>query len=642
MSTRRRLFLVIRVGIALVVLSLSMGRGIVLPRISFAQAEEDWSEPVLLSTTTDHSWFADLVVDGQGRVHVVWDSGIPALGLEEPGMSMTMHAVREVDGTWSEPNDIAVGSDAEVSRPAIALDRLGVLHMVFRPSGDLHYSQVDAEDAHIASAWRSPYLLDHGPPNYRPDIALDSQGVIHVVWYESVPVNLSEEEIFRTERATHLSDIFYRRSTDDGRTWSPPMNLSHTPNVGSGRVQIEIDTQDGIHVTWEEGWDRNAQNDVAGADPVCGMYIHSRDGGQTWSAPEVFDMPQTATLRFPDAYSRYETGLRQLVSRFDRQHPRYSEVLVYLKWLTDNILQTQQAEEDQTSGDVLVVLAAERALAGLESERTAILARLDELASSVLGISFDELCDLDAATAEQELLEPLPQADNTQMTLGLDGENGVLLLWRSRELRGLYYAWSEDGGATWETVEQVPGLYARPWNEPYDAYHMATDSRGYIHLVLVGTIQEPTDDRQRIPLGVYHLSWDGETWSEPQLIVSYSIPSIPEYPKIAVGGGNQLHVVWGLRPEGLWAEGQQIWYSELEIDAPPEGLIPTPTSTPASTAVPTPAFVRTATPLPTVNPGSSSIPSGLYTERDDLARLALALSPVLLVVLVAAIKKIRR
>lgn len=636
MSARKRRSLLTGFLITLIVAVLPVKRGGIHSKVVFAQAVEEWSEPVLLSTNTVHSWFADVAVDGQGRVHVVWDSGIPPRSLDDPGLSLTMYSVRDLDGSWSEPNDIATGDSAELSRPAIALDRAGLLHMAFRPSGIVYYSQANSRDAHSAQAWRYPHRLSTSEITYMPGIAVDSQGIIHVVWCEWVPVELSEEEIFRDHRSPYLSDIFYRRSADGGTTWSAPLNLSRTPNVGSGRVQIKIDAQDVIHVTWEEGWDRNAQNDVAGASPVCGMYVHSLDGGYTWSTPKVLDMPRTVSVHSPDAYSRYETGLRQLLSRIDRDHSRYSEALVYQRWLIENISETREESDSDTP-------RAQQAILTLEAERATIMGRLNELALSVVGKSFDALCDLSTSTMDYEPVEHLPQADNTQMTLGLDNDGGVLLVWRSRELKRLYYTWSEDGGITWGSVEQVPGIYARPWNEPYDAYDAASDSMGHIHVVMVATTVSPEIEERNPPLGVYHLTWDGKSWSEPQLIAHYPEPSIPEYPKIAVGQGNHLHVVWGLRPEGIWEHDMQIWYSELEISAPLEepALAPTPTAAPTMT--PTPALVPTATPFPTLGPEGSGVPEGLYTEQDDLAWLALALSPVLLVMMILiAIKWVRR
>jgi hypothetical protein len=53
------------------------------------------------------------------------------------------------------------------------------------------------------------------------------------------------------------------------------------------------------------------------------------------------DEPSPSIRQF-DAYSRYETGLRQLRNRVEQDHPRYSDFLVCQQRLTDNIAKSRQ------------------------------------------------------------------------------------------------------------------------------------------------------------------------------------------------------------------------------------------------------------------------------------------------------------
>jgi hypothetical protein len=360
------------------------------------------------------------------------------------------------------------------------------------------------------------------------------------------------------------------------------------------------------------------------------MYIRSQDGGRTWSTPKVIDSPRVEEIHPPDTYSRYETGLRQLLTRMSRDSNRYSEALVYERLLMGNISEAREAQEDTDDADEL-----KNELSALEVERTAVITSLNDLALSVLGKSFDELSDLSMSDVEQEASYRLPQGDNAQIALGVDNDKGVLLVWRSRDLRRLYYTWSEDDGITWSDVQQVPSIYARPWSHVFDRYDAATDSLGHIHIVLVATTLSPDESRDP-PLDLYHISWDGEDWSEPRLIAHYPKPSVPENPKITTSRGNHLHVVWYVRPEGDWERNTQICYSDLEIDAPTQEPVPSPTPTATPTLTPTPVPLPTVTPFPTLKPDDSSVPEGLYTENDDLIRLALALSPVVLLVAILA------
>lgn len=90
---------------------------------------------------------------------------------------------------------------------------------------------------------------------------------------------------------------------------------------------------------------------------------------------------------YSDHYSRYETGLNQLLNRLDRDHPRYFEALVYRQRLLENISRTWRF------GDTHMRRA----------ERAEIMDQLNELVLSVLGISFNELCNLPPYITRQEL-----------------------------------------------------------------------------------------------------------------------------------------------------------------------------------------------------------------------------------------------
>lgn len=81
-------------------------------------------------------------------------------------------------------------------------------------------------------------------------------------------------------------DVFYRHSTDGGNNWSAPINLSDS-FAGSGKPQLHVGGGGNVYVTWEEGEGFNAR---AGY-PVGSIYVHSSDGGSTWTEPSMFSSP---------------------------------------------------------------------------------------------------------------------------------------------------------------------------------------------------------------------------------------------------------------------------------------------------------------------------------------------------------------
>jgi len=98
-----------------------------------------------------------------------------------------------------------------------------------------------------------------------------------------------------------------------------------------------------------------------------------------------------------DDFSIYETGLCQLTRRIQQSHSHYSDVLVYQQRLTENINRSRRYGDTDTN----------------RAERSEIIERLNGLALSILGITFNELC--------KEPRHNLPQPDYAQF-VGRDCE----------------------------------------------------------------------------------------------------------------------------------------------------------------------------------------------------------------------------
>ncbi len=482
--------------------------------------EDGWSEPVQISPPDLNGWFGDPAVDSRGDVHVVWDAVYPPASPGEEGIGVTLYAVRH-EGRWRAANDIEVHDITAVARPAIACDGADRLHLLFRRHQAVYYTQARAELAWSARAWREPHRISGLFSTYIPDLLIGPDGTIHAFWAEWVPVTLSEEERFREQRSPYLADIFYRASRDGGAHWSKAVNLSQTPNVGSGRVSVAMDGLGGLHVAWDEGWDRVSLD----GEPQRVAYAHSLDGGLTWSEPLVFSPTQ-------DTYA--------------------------------------------------------------------------------------------------------------QMTVGTGRDGQVLLVWRTLTSNRLLYAHSEDRGSTWSEPQPIPGFYARLWRSPFDAYDMATDALGRIHLVAVGDTSPTTP---RSPESLYHLVWDGERWSEIEPVALYPGPANPEFPRITIEKGYRLHVVWFVRPEGIVTQGVKVWYAERALDdvepRPQPTWTPTPMPSPTVTPPPAPTPTVTPTPLPSDHGGS---PPGadLYTESDELRILLISLAGLFVVLLAVVVSRLLR
>lgn len=464
-----------------------------------------WSEPVMLSTNTVSSWWSDVAVDDYGRAYVVWDSGHL---VDDEQNDLLMYSAW--DGQkWLEARDIVLTARGGWTvRPAITVGQDNTLHVTYRGYTMIYYTQSPANSAENAASWTIHHRLSGSQAAYYSDIAIDSKGHIHVIWSEMI---LLEDNPI----CPHCSDIFYRHSTDGGRTWSSPKDLSKS-YFGSEKPQIKIDRHNGIHVVWEEGeafWSHEGY-------PIASGYVHSLDGGDTWSEPTFF--------------------------------------------------------------------------------------------SSVWGP---------------------PQ----QITLGFGRENELVVVWRVPADNTLFYQHSIDNGASWSRPFPIPGVVAKDWTDwSLDSYDAATDSGGNVHLVVLGRLS-PSEES----LSVLHLVWNGMTWSSPARVFTSLDP--PEWPRIAIGGGNRIYATWFTRDREHIHDTEhaqyQIWCARSQSASPAQTPVPPPTSTPTPTATPLATATPTATPYPTLAPVGTALPDGLYTESDELLQLLVGLAPVL--ILVTAILAIR-
>ncbi len=248
-----------------------------------------WSQPLQLSFSQNKSsWFPDTIADASGLLHVTWSGG-------EEGYNVVYYRSMRSDGAWASATDVfaqdaaSLGVDA-VTRPMLAMDKQGYLHMTNRVVNIFH-SMAPAAQAGDVHAWAKPGIIDNQSPEerYFSNLAIDEQGVIHIVFSENVPKPDCLE-------CTHL---FYRQSKDQGQTWSPSIDISQI-NTGVAKPTILVDANGVLHVVWESG-PGGLQGQVR--EPTTVYYSKSSDGGENWSEPlnmiRAFDLPAGTQLRNP-------------------------------------------------------------------------------------------------------------------------------------------------------------------------------------------------------------------------------------------------------------------------------------------------------------------------------------------------------
>jgi hypothetical protein len=241
-------------------------------------------------------------------------------------------------------------------------------------------------------------------------------GLFHLLW---------QEIIF--SGGSHGGDILYARSTDGGRTFSAPLNLSNS--VGG----------DGKGRTSREHWHNGSLDIAAGADGALYaawteyegrlLLAVSSDGGEGFSEPRHIAGGDAQPARAPS-----------LAVGPDRT--------LYLAWTTGDIRIARSTDGGATFREPLVVSRssayADAPKIALDSRNTLHLA-FSEGGRVVYARSFDGARSFEA---------PRTIAAGTFPSLDVDARGGVYLLWALE--RGLGLALSRSNGNDFSVISPLP------------------------------------------------------------------------------------------------------------------------------------------------------------------------------------------
>ncbi len=182
------------------------------------------------------------------------------------------------------------------------------------------------------SAFARPTIVRAITQGYSPKIAADVDGTLYVVFEEfqkgsrqdvfclqssnnglswTAPVNISHtsgvsahpdvsvenngavDVVWTDTRAGEKTpDIFFARSEDKGKTWTHPVDISNTPGMSSDPA-VAVGQDNSIHVVWTDTSKGEKNKDI--------YYTWSTDGGKKWAkdpllpAEDISNSPGTST-----------------------------------------------------------------------------------------------------------------------------------------------------------------------------------------------------------------------------------------------------------------------------------------------------------------------------------------------------------
>jgi hypothetical protein len=226
-----------------------------------------FAEPVTVNDdglATGHR-FDTLAVAPNGEVRLVWIDKRDRDAAKEKGEAYDgaalYQAVSTDGGRTFSPNSKIKDGICECCRLAVAWDGATPL-LLWRDIldggiRDHSIARLDAAGpAAVRRATDDAWRID-GCPHHGPSLAIGAGGTWHLAWF--------------TGEGKRRAGIFYRRSSDQGRSFSEPMRLG---SAGAGRPSL-LAAGRTVRLVWKEPL----------ADGAVIRAMHSDDDGLTWSEP---------------------------------------------------------------------------------------------------------------------------------------------------------------------------------------------------------------------------------------------------------------------------------------------------------------------------------------------------------------------
>lgn len=178
-------------------------------------------------TTTSPSSTADMDIEPDGTVHVVWTE-------RESYRSYYVEHAEKLDGGGWLTSTVTIQPSFQLD-PAIALDE-NYIYVVWQKQVDPYPTNIwYSYKAVTDTTWATPLLItDTGMSSFAPDVAMDSNGSVHAVWQEQV----------------NEGTIWYSKGSWNGSlNWSPVITVSEGL-TGSVTPAIAVGSDDYVHVVW--------------------------------------------------------------------------------------------------------------------------------------------------------------------------------------------------------------------------------------------------------------------------------------------------------------------------------------------------------------------------------------------------------
>jgi hypothetical protein len=216
-----------------------------------APAQAGWEPVQRLTWNSGESMRPRAVVNSTGEVHLVWYDSTPG--------NSEIYYKKSTDGggAWATSQRLTYTSGSSLA-PEIAVDSSDRLYVVWEDKTPGNSEIYGKKSTNGGATWSANQRLTWTSGiSMSPSLTVDSSNRLHLVWDEFTSGNF---------------EIFYKRSTDGGATWSTSKNLSSSAG-NSVNAAMAVESPDTIHLVWSDYTPGNFEI----------YYKKSSNGGGAWT-----------------------------------------------------------------------------------------------------------------------------------------------------------------------------------------------------------------------------------------------------------------------------------------------------------------------------------------------------------------------
>ncbi|MFX0171842.1 MAG: hypothetical protein ACFE9L_07980 [Candidatus Hodarchaeota archaeon] len=239
-----------------------------------------WSTPEVVSTVADaNSREPSIAIDTSGNIHVVWEDFSNYMSSGYQWDIFYRQWVRSSQ-SWSPTEVVSNTTTAGADSPQIAVDSQGTVHVVWRDNTDYFKAGSDFDIIHskrssMTNEWSTKALISifSTEDSATPDVTVDPSDNVHIIW-------MDETDDYISNGAD--KDIFYRMWNATSSNWGSVELISSESDAGSYYPSIEADQFNNLHVVYSD--ESNIQGSGNDSDII---YKHYDANLRTWSTPVV-------------------------------------------------------------------------------------------------------------------------------------------------------------------------------------------------------------------------------------------------------------------------------------------------------------------------------------------------------------------